>query len=292
MGNWNTRRLLFLLAAGLLGACDDGAAMDAGMADGGAIPDAGEVSDAGAMPDAGFDAGAPPSDAGAPPGCDDVAPTVVDGVLTTAPDIGLRLTPTDFRFLTANFYENSLGAAVLLAEVRNDGTERRCGFSPEVTAGSLPRFAAGLHTRPYFTLTDTITEDCLEPGETGVLSAWTSEPLSAVRATRIVDVQLTPNDFGMPREAVGPYVEGERLVSGPGGTRVEGTLVADVAVENVLFRAYPRDSRGVLIAELLGTPSDLGAIPRGARIPFATGEVSCPVMEVESFLSWIVTATP
>jgi hypothetical protein len=217
------------------------------------------------------------------------AVAAVDGTLTTTPDIAWRLTPTDFRFLTMNLDEQDTGV-VLLAEVRNDGSTTRCDFFPQVTAGSGPRFAASLHTAPRFTLATGITTDCLGPGETGVLAAFGDASLAEVRAARIVDVQLMPSDFGAPTDAMGAFVEGERIVDVPGGARVEGTLVAELAVENLFYRAYARDARGVIVAELTATPGDLDPIARGSRIPFTTRTFGCPITEVWSYLSWIETS--
>ncbi len=290
----NPYRLALASSLGLLfSACDGPSPIDPGPDTG--LPDAAEPDafDLGppdaAMPDAAV-ADAGPRDVGPPPGCDIRPVSAVEGTLTTTPDIAWRLTPTGFRFLTINMAEEPGGGVTILAEVRNDSSETQCNYSPRVTVGSRPALPAFMRTAPRFTVSETFTSACLAPGEVGVLQASSSTTsLAQIREARILDVQLMPRDLGAPTDARGAFVEGERIVNVPSGARVEGTLVADLAVENVFYAAYARDARGVLVAEFIAAPGDLDPIARGSRIPFETRVFGCPITEVQSYLSWIVT---
>lgn len=245
------------------------------------------------------DAGALEPDAGGP---SDLPPAVVspDGVLTPFPSIRVTVTPPELSLETLNFVVthdgDSRGPLVTMyAELRNDGIDVECGFVPDVWLDAF-EIVTVVEAEPFYdryssgTLSTT-TSDCIPPGGSGVLEGvqrGLDEADLALASHLVIDARPFRSSFTervAPTDA--PTLD-VAVVEGAEGWSIEGTMTPRRTIRNYAFRAYARDARGVLFAELLAFPGELATLPPFVAQTIATDVAPRSFTDHRSFQSWIV----
>lgn len=251
------------------------------------------------------DAAVPPLDAGSPAspdGGEALPPAVVnpDGVLTPFPHIRYSISPSGFEIVSANFvveHDGDTRGPLLSAyfEIRNGGAYVDCDIGADVYLDfrDLVGIVEGepyyqrIGTGPLFT----VTSDCIAPGRSGVLHA-VQRGIDETDLALTGDLSITLDIY---RSSVvvytpagdGPLVDvSVRPVEG--GYGVGGTITLQRTLHNYAMRFYPRDSRGVIVDELLAFPGHLEILPIASTQPFETLGTPGPIESYLFFDSWIV----
>ncbi|MCC6875574.1 MAG: hypothetical protein IT378_14805 [Sandaracinaceae bacterium] len=253
------------------------------------------------------DASTPPADGGvpdtgSPDGGDALPPAVVnpDGVLTPFPHIRYAISPPEFEIVSANFvveHDGDTRGPLLSAyfEIRNGGAYVDCDIGADVYLDfrDLVGIVEGepyyqrIGTGPLFT----VTSDCIAPGRSGVLHA-VQRGIDETDLALAGDLSITLDIY---RSSVvvytpagdGPLVDvSVRPVEG--GYGLGGTITLQRTLHNYAMRFYPRDSRGVIVDELLAFPGHLEILPIASTQPFETLGTPRPIESYLFFDSWIV----
>jgi hypothetical protein len=147
-------------------------------------------------------------------------------------------------------------------------------------------------TRPYYGSTvSTVTNDCLGPGEVGVFYGLARGiTTSALDAESQLIVDVNPNTLDTFVPATNGPQRTAAIVQTQFGSAVRGQLSIVQTIRNHALRVYPRDSRGLLTAELLAFPGSLGTLVAGSTVDFETSASPCSFDDFLAFDSWIVDA--
>jgi hypothetical protein len=289
--------------------CGDGAASNDPGPAGGASGSGGSVSgssaDAGSKSDAGSSGGGSGGMGGAggspatPQACGPEASMNADGVLTAYPNISVTVTPaTDFEITSFNFVVTDDGDArgpllEFFADLKNIGTQQHCQFLPMVYLGAdeLITLVYGppKHLKIGTTVFTTVDE-CIGPGESAVMSGvQRGITEAALEAATSLTIDPGPSNFETDEylPAVAPTIQDAQVVTADAEFLLKGTVSYTENIRNQGIRVYPRDSRQLLVGELLAFPGDLGPHLAGSTAPFETESTPCGFTEYELFQSWI-----
>ena len=297
-----TMAMLALLAAFAAGCGRDRGSRtviprDGGTRDGGVSPDgaprvdagpgvdAGPRVDAGTGPDAGRDGGSPPG------GCDGLPPamTTPTGTRTAYPGISY-IVEFGYALRTINFIHDGTRMHVL-AEVANNTGSAECDFFPDMTFDGIDLYPDIVETPPHYTsVVSTVTNDCLSAGDVGVVYGRSSDITLDDLSSGTLVLDMSPSTIGTPYRATnGPTILSSTPTMTAEGWVVRGQIRPMVAVRNYSLATYARDSRGLLIGELLAFPMMLGTLPAGSTVDYEGGDpIPCPFTEVLQFQSWII----
>ncbi len=278
----------------LLSSCGDGRRRGTPTGDAGpGVDSGGPTVDAG-----GSDAGA---DAGGPGGsCDDLPPATVvtPSVRTAYPHITVTEV-NGFGVRSVNYVitedGDSRGPLIeVLVEVENTTSSTECDFLPDARLG-ITDLTGLVETPPYYgEYVDTVTNDCLGPGDVGVfngLARGVTEASLATESSLFLD--LSPSTIGTNYRATdGPTVLSAEIVAVEGGWGVQGQLSVPTTVRNYNLTFYARDERGLLTSELQAYPRELDTLYAGETVAFETlAPAPCDFVEHLAFPSWIVGAS-
>ena len=275
------------------GPVDGGVGSDGGVGvDGGVRTDGGSPTDAGPRSDTGAGADAGGSDGGTPPaGCAGLPPamTTPTGVRTAYPGI-TYVVEFGYTLRTINFVHDGTRLHVF-AEVANNSGSAECDFFPDMTFNGIDLYPDIVDTPPHYTSTvSTVTNDCLSVGDVGVVHGRSTEVALEDLSSGTLVLDMSPNTFGTPYRATnGPTILSSMPAMTAEGWVVRGQIRPMVAVRNYSLATYARDSRGLLIGELLAFPMMLGTLPAGSTIDYEGGDpIPCAFTEVLQLQSWIV----
>ena len=219
---------------------------------------------------------------------------MVAGTLTTYPNITHSVTPVGMAIKTLNFTVTEDGdprgpLLRMFAEIENDSAQMECQFLPDIFLG-LEDLVGLVDTPPYHgEITTTTTTDCLAPGETGVLMAvQRGISVDDLQMASTLTIALNPNNL----QEYSPANEGPDITAAiaqtADGWTLSGTLTPTTTIWNYGMTVYPRDARGVLVAELLAFPGSLDTLPAGVPVPFETEAAECDFDDYLLFDTWIV----
>jgi hypothetical protein len=230
--------------------------------------------------------------------CRDLPPASVnaDGVLSAYPsvsyevDFGYRIDTVGVKVTDDGDTRGPLFE--LFAEVTNTGSTTRCGFLPDVYLDFTELISLVRADKYYSDLG--ILYDCIAPGETAVLTALERglDETNLVAGSTL-SITMEPFNFGTYTRATdGPYIADDAIAFGPDpygleGYGVDGTLTMETTIYNYGLRAFPRDSRGVIVDELLAFPGDLDTLSAGSSIEFSTERTGCDFPEYRAIHSWL-----
>jgi hypothetical protein len=222
-----------------------------------------------------------------------------DGVLTTYPHIAHTI-DDGFALLTTNFVVTEDGDSrgpllELFAEIQNTGSSPECQFLPDIWLDFdelVGLMRAQPHDSEYVT---TVTTDCIPSGGVGVIRALARGITEDDLATAVwLTLDPHPSSFGTYTPATnGPTILGASLVEGQDpwdmeGWYLSGSLLIGTTIRNYGLRVFPRDDRGVLFADLVAFPNDLGILAGGSTVPFDTSAAPRSFDSDLRFQSWIV----
>lgn len=225
--------------------------------------------------------------------CGPEASENAQGVLTSHPAMMFDVGDPDFELETLNIVPSTAPSGIdtlnVYGELTNVGTETRCflffdarldGMEVLVQAEMPPLKEDGYTT----------TQDCLPPGQTAILVGLQNDiPAATVNAATTFELNMTSMAAFGPLAAAldGPTVEATIEEGTSGGNRVVGTITPNVSSWNYGMRFYPRDSRGLIVDELLAFPGSLGDLVPGVSLDFETLESECQFDEYVFVDSWI-----
>ena len=226
--------------------------------------------------------------------CSGPAASMVSGTLTTYPNITPIVSPLGMTLETLNFTVtedgDSRGPLVqMFAEIQNNSAQRECQFLPDVSL-DFRELIGLVETPPYHgEITTTTITDCLAPGETGVLMAvQRGISLDDLEMASTLTIALGPNNLQEYSPATdGPDITTAIMQTADGWT-LSGMLTPTTTIWNYGMTVYPRDARGVLVAELLAFPGNLDTLVAGVPVPFETEAADCDFDDYHLFDSWIV----
>jgi hypothetical protein len=288
-----------------LGCSDDGATNNPGGAAGSAGTGAGTGGSATAgsggssMNSAGSDTAGGGSGGSMPKACGPDASMNADGALTAYPNIGVTVTPaTDFKITSFNFVviEDDDPRGPLLkffAELKNVGQGLQCNFLPSVHLDAKEIITLAYGPPRHLKIGDTVfttVDECMGPGESVVLSGVQRGITEAALKTAVkLTVEPGPSntETTVYLAADPPDILTPEVVSSTDGFGLKGTASYTKALHNHGIRVYPRDSRKLIVGELLAFPGDLGAHAAGSMTPFETNTTTCSFEQYELFQSWI-----
>jgi hypothetical protein len=222
------------------------------------------------------------------------ASTNSSGVLSTYPNVSVSVTPAAFRATTLNFVVTEDGDSrgpllEMFVELENAGTTTECNFLPAISLDGI-ELVGLVDTPPYFSggLT-TVTADCLGPGATGAIRALARGITSTeVAAATYLSIALGPSSFGTNLPASNPPKLTAEIAKLTQGWGVKGTVTPAANIYNYSITIFPRNSQGVLYAQLLAFPNELNTLALGTAVPFETDTVPCQFGDYALFDSWIV----
>lgn len=215
------------------------------------------------------------------------------GILTSHPQLDFDLGHEDFELLTVNIVPSIALSGIdtldLYAEVMNIGFEDHCSLLFDTRLDGLEIIV--LAEAPPHTQEDwTTTHGCLRPGEVGILTGIqnyiTADMIEASTSLEFNMTSLPPlNPLSQPIDA--PIVDATIVGGEEGGNLVSGTVTPTVPIYNYGMRFYPRDSRGLLVDELLAFPGDLDSLTPGVTLDFASNESGCAFDDYVFLHGWI-----
>jgi len=219
---------------------------------------------------------------------------MTSGTLTTFPNISVSITPVGFAVKTLNFVVTEDGdprgpLLEMFAEIQNNSPQIECRFLPDILL-EFEELIGLVETPPYHgELLATTVSDCLSPGEIGVLPAvQRGITLADLQMATTLTIDLSPANLDTFSPATdGPDITANVAQSG-GGWTLSGTLTPTTTIWNYGMNVYPRDARGVLVAELLAFPGNLDTLPAGVPVPFETEAAPCSFDDYLLFDSWIL----
>jgi hypothetical protein len=147
-----------------------------------------------------------------------------------------------------------------------------------------------VYAKPHFDeVVTSVTSECIAPGEVGVLAGVqrgiTAEDLAAATS---LGIDLEPFGIGTTTVATnGPMVTASVVMAAAGGWALGGQVTPRETIRNYGIRVYARDDRGLLFAELLAFPGELGTLAAGAPVSFETQPADCQFGSHLLFDSWI-----
>ncbi len=220
------------------------------------------------------------------------------GILTAYPNISVTVTPaTDFEISSFNFTVTDDGdprgpLLEFFADLKNIGTALHCQFLPMVVLDGEEIITLVYGPPKHLKIGDTVfttVDTCIGPGESAVMSGVQRGVTEAdLEAATSLTIDPAPSDLDneyLP--AMPPMIQDAEVAPSGDGFLLKGTVSYTQAVRNQGIRVYPRDSRQLLVGELLAFPGDLGTHAAGSTAPFETEATPCSFTEYELFQSWI-----
>jgi hypothetical protein len=251
-------------------------------------------------------AGADNASAGAggmptPEACGPAASLNAQGALSAYPNISVTVVPaTDFAVTSFNFRVIEDGDArgpllKLFVELKNIGAGLQCKFIPDVTLDGkeivTTSYGPAKHLKIGTTIFSTV-DPCIEPGQTAVLSG-VQRGITEDKLKLATNLSIQPNPSNLSTTeylpATPPTIASAQVVPSQAndGYLLKGNVSYTNAVHNQGIRVYPRDSRKLLVDELLAFPGNLGAHAAGSSAPFETNATPCAFEDYLLFQSWI-----
>jgi hypothetical protein len=179
----------------------------------------------------------------------------------------------------------------MFGEVVNDTGRTECAFLPDVTLDFEEVITLVEAPAHFGDVVMSVTSDCLGVGDTGVLTGVARGITQAdLAAATSLTILVEPNTFDTYQHATGgPTLSMPEVgeVAG-GGIGLRGRLLVAQAIYNYGLKVYPRDSRGVLIDELMAFPNELDPLAAGSTIDFETDGTDCTFEDYLYFQSWII----
>lgn len=283
----------------LASACGDERRPPAALPDGATLQfDAAMIpaADAGTPRDLGRDSGPPDAGPTLPP-----ATVNPDGVLTPFPHIRFDVLSPGFEIVTVNFTVEEDGDSrgpLLQAyiEVRNIGSNVRCGFLPEIFLDYYTELLARLDAEPYYERHGTTmfngTADCIPPGGVGVIDALQrgvseADLASASRMTLDVGAYDYDPSYVTYSPALGDLLVTRSVIPVMDGFALSGTVTPQRTIYNFALYTYARDSRGVLFAKVSAFPGVLETLPAYVAQPYESDAAPRAFTTYLSFPTWI-----
>ena len=215
------------------------------------------------------------------------------GILTSHPNLSIDIGHEDFELLSVTILPYIAASGIdtldLYAEVMNIGLEDHCSFLFDTRLDGLEIIVLS-QTPPHRQEDFTTTHGCLRPGETGILTGIqndiSADMIEAATTLQFNMTSLPPlNPLSEPTDA--PTVNAVIAEGAEGGYLVSGTSTPNAAIYNYVMSFYPRDSRGLLVDELLAFPGDLESLTAGITLEFASTESECQFDEYVFLQGWI-----
>ncbi len=251
--------------------------------------------------DGGFDGGpdSSTSDSGVEIDECSARPVVVGsrGELTAYPNIRLEVLSPEFSVRSLNYVvktDSDVRGPLMVAyiEVENTGGGNECDFLPDVRLDGFLELVALIETPPHYTVEweSTVTNDCLLPGETGVIRALERGiSVEDLESARSLSLDMGQGNLRTGRRASATSLANVEIgVVEAGGFGLSGTVTPSQPIRNYAIRVYPRDSRGLIIGQLLAFPNELESLPRFVDAPFETDGVGCSFSDYLIYESWIL----
>lgn len=253
----------------------------------------------------GRDAGSPVADGGpADSGttvaaCDDLPPatTTPTGVRTAHPHItvydGSGFATRSVSYIVTEDGDSRGPLLEVFAEVENTGFSRECDFLPDAYLGGT-ELVGLVEAPPHFgEYVDSVTNDCLGPGQTGVFGGLARGVTEAdVAAASSLSLDLSPSTIGDSYPATnGPTVLRRDVVPNEDGWGIGGEIRIETTIRNYNMTTYAIDDRGLITAELQSYPRELETLYAGETIAYhSLNGAPCEFTDHLSFQSWIVGA--
>lgn len=234
-----------------------------------------------------------------PKTCGPDASMNADGALTAYSNIGVTVTPAaDFKVTSFNFVviEDDDPRGPLLkffAELKNVGQGLHCNFLPSVHLDAKEIITLAYGPPRHLKIGDTVfttVDECMGPGESVVLSGvqrGIDEADLKTAAKLTIEPEPSNTETTVYLLADPPDILTPEVVSSADGFALKATASYTTALHNHGIRVYPRDSRKLIVGELLAFPGDLGAHAAGSMTPFETTATSCGFEEYELYQTWI-----
>lgn len=271
--------------------------------------DAGDTGEAGAPTSGGSNSGGGAGKAGSSTGggggsataeaCGPAASMNADGILTAYPDISVSVTPAaDFKVTSFNFMVIDDGdergpLLKFFAEVKNTSTKMHCQFLPNIALDGTEivtlAYGPPKHLKIGTTVFTTVDE-CIDPGESVVLSGVQRGVTEAdLKAASVLSIEPGPSNLESSEYvlATPPTIQDAEVAMSDDGYLLKGTAAYSTAIYNQGIRVYPRDSRKLIVDELLAFPGNLEEHAAGSTAPFETEATPCAFQEYELFQTWI-----
>lgn len=234
-----------------------------------------------------------------PKACGPDASMNADGALTAYPNIGVTVTPaTDFKITSFNFVviddDDPRGPLLkFFAELKNVGQGLHCNFLPSVHLDAKEIITLAYGPPRHLKIGDTVfttVDECMSPGESVILSGvqrgiTEANLKAAVKLT--VEPEPSNTETTVYLAADPPDILTPEVVSLADGFGLKGTASYTKALHNHGIRVYPRDSRKLIVGELLAFPGDLGSHAAGTMTPFETSSTPCSFEQYELYQTWI-----
>lgn len=231
--------------------------------------------------------------AGTPVPCGPAASQNAQGILTSHPGMTFVLGHDSFELETVNIVPSIAPSGIdtmdVYAELKNVSTEALCYIFSEATLDGLEILVIA-DTPPHTDEILTTTGSCLLPGETAILNGIQNDiPAATINGATVLSFNLTASEsYGVVTVPVDrPTVTASIAPGTLGGDVVSGTVVPQVSIYNYGMSFYARDSRGLIVAELLAFPGELSSLPAGVSIAFSSEESECQFDEYVLIDSWI-----
>jgi len=249
--------------------------------------------DAGTPPDLGRDAGPPDLGPALPP-----AMINANGVLTPYPRLRFQIAPSGFQIVSANFTATEDGDSrgplfQAYIEIRNVGSNVRCGFLPETFLG-FDELVGRIDAEPYYEVRTTsvspVTSDCIPPGGVGVLEAvQRGVTLEQLASEELLTVDVGPFDYDFLTyaSAIGDVRVTRSVGLAADGFALSGTVTPQRTVYNFAVYTFARDERGVLVDMLSAFPGTLDTLPAFVAQPYASDATPRRFSTYLSYASWI-----
>lgn len=231
--------------------------------------------------------------ASTPVACGPAASQNAQGILTSHPGMTFVLGHDSFELETVNIVPSIAPSGIdtvdVYAELRNVGTETLCYIFSDATLDGREILVMA-DTPPHKDEILTTTGSCLLPGETAILNGIQNDiPAATINAGTVFAFNLTASatPYAVTVPVDRPTVTASIVPGTMGGDVVTGAVVPQVNIYNYGMSFYARDSRGLIVAELLAFPGELGSLPAGVSIAFSSEESECQFDEYVFIDSWI-----
>lgn len=118
-----------------------------------------------------------------------------------------------------------------------------------------------------------VTRDCIDPGAIGVYDGVADNVYASDLETG-TSLDFVTNGFAFNTYTLvtgGPSLVSPTVIQTPSGHwALSGDVYTPYSIYNYRLVVYPRDARGLLFAQLLAFPGNLGTLAPGASTPFQT----------------------
>lgn len=276
-------------SAGFAGGVGGGIAGNSGTAGEGG---SGGTSGEGGFGGASGDGGSSGASSGLEP-CGPEAGLNAQGILTSHPAMTFTVDDPSHELETVNIVPyiapSGIDTLTIYAELTNVGLETRCSYLFDAWLDGYDILVQA-ETPPFESELFSATDICLAPGDTAVLVGVQNHiPIATVNAATSFELNVRTRSPVYPsyHASNAPTLDAVIEEGTSGGHVISGTVVPGVAIYNYSMHFYPRDSRGLLVDELLAFPGDLERLTAGISVEFSTTESECTFDEYVFIHSWI-----